>query len=60
MTTHDAGIIKLKYQYEITKLLAELMKSTGCKVTGISLTVEEGFGKEAAILTDVNIKLEII
>lgn len=59
MTTEDAIRVKILAQNEIGRILVELMKNTGCRVTGISLTTEEGFGYEAEILTDVSIKLEI-
>lgn len=59
MTTEDASRLKIIAQHEIMKILHELMENTKCKVVGVSITTEDGFGYEPEILTDVKIKLEI-
>ena len=59
MTTEDAGKLKIMAQYEIFKILKDLMDNTNCKISGISLTTEEGFGYESEVLIDVEIKLMI-
>jgi hypothetical protein len=35
------------------------MNATKCNVTGVSLTIEEGFGLTPMIITNVEIKIEI-
>lgn len=59
MTVRDAFIAKSNAELEIKNILSNLMEHTKCKVTGVSITTEEGFGYESEVLTDVKIKLEI-
>lgn len=59
MTTEEVRKLKSLAERDIIKILVELRAKTECRITGISVTSEEGFGFQPEIITDVHIKLEI-
>lgn len=58
MTIEEISSMKAHYEYEVKRLLRELENATGCHVSSVVVTSEEGFGIESSVYT-VNINLQI-
>ncbi len=58
-TLEDLKNAKAHVERDVLFMLTEFAKESGCRITSVQLTTEEGFGIPPVIITNVKINIEL-